>query len=158
MKNELTYIGNVSIFDLPKVAFLSSRQIDPLVVLKCMDWATKQRDNGVCVISGFHSPLEKDVLHFLLKGRQPVVLVLGRSLYKQIPQELQKPLSESRLLIVSPMPQNCHRQSRLSTQIRNQYIIDNADEIVFGSLDKKGSLFPLYKKALSEGKNVLKID
>ncbi len=63
-------IGNKEILKLPKTAFLCSRNVSASVVLKCYDWATEQRDAGHCVISGFHSQLEKDVLHFLLKGTQ----------------------------------------------------------------------------------------
>ena len=157
MNQHLAYIGNFDILNLPKVAFLSSRQISSEAVLKCLDWATEQRDRGICVISGFHSPLEKDVLHFLLKGNQSVILVLGRSLYKQIPNEFQKPISEKRLLIVSPVAQTVHRHSIQSILVRNNYIIDTAKEIVFGSLNKNGSLFPLYNKALLSGKKVWKI-
>ena len=152
MKQHLFHIGNQSILELPKTAFLSSRQISSEVILKCLDWATEQRDKDVCVISGFHSSLEKDVLHFLLKGRQPVILVLGRSLYRQIPDEFRKPLEENRLLIVSPVAQTIHRHSASSSLVRNRYIVDMADEIVFGSLNTNGTLYPLYKKALLDGK------
>ena len=49
--------------------------------MKCYDWATEMRDNGVCVMGGFQSPLERDVLTFLLKGKQPVVWVLAHKLW-----------------------------------------------------------------------------
>jgi hypothetical protein len=39
--------------------------------MKRYDRAPAMREAGLCVVSGFHSPLERDVLHFLLKGRQP---------------------------------------------------------------------------------------
>jgi predicted Rossmann fold nucleotide-binding protein DprA/Smf involved in DNA uptake len=157
MEQQPFYMGNINALNLVKVAFLSSRQISSDAVLKCLDWATEQRNKGVCVMSGFHSPLEKDVLHFLLKGSQPVILVLGRSLYKQVPEELQKPLQEQRLLIVSPVAHTILRNSTESTYTRNKYIMDTANEIVFGSLNKNGSLYPLYKKALLEGKIVQRI-
>jgi len=35
------------------------------------------REAGRCVISGFHSPIEQDVLHYLLKGKQPVIMALA---------------------------------------------------------------------------------
>jgi predicted Rossmann fold nucleotide-binding protein DprA/Smf involved in DNA uptake len=152
--NKHSYLGDISILKQHKVAFLSSRKISSTAVLKCFDWATEQRDKGICVISGYHSPLEKDVLQFLLRGHQPVILVLGRSMYKQLPVYLQKPLEEGRLLIVSPVSQSIHRQSVQSCTIRNKYIIDNADEIVFGSLDEKGNLYPLYRQAIEDGKKV----
>ncbi|MDO9154122.1 MAG: hypothetical protein Q7U47_10550 [Paludibacter sp.] len=140
----MEYIGNEDLLKLPKTAFLSSRNISPQSVMACYDWATKQRDARRCVISGFHSQLEKDVLHFLLKGAQPLILVLGRSLYKQIPEELINPLKEDRLLIVSVVSQTINRQSVNTALIRNKYIIDNADEVVFGSLDEGGNLYQLY--------------
>jgi hypothetical protein len=64
-------LGNTDLLNLQKVAFLCSRKCPAAVVLKSYDWAIEQRDNGVCVISGFHSRIEKDVLHYLLKGAQP---------------------------------------------------------------------------------------
>jgi predicted Rossmann fold nucleotide-binding protein DprA/Smf involved in DNA uptake len=148
------YLGDIAILNQPKVAFLSSRKISSATVLKCFDWATEQRDKDACVISGYHSPLEKDVLHFLLKGLQPVILVLGRSIYKQLPNYLHKPLDTGRLLIVSPVSQSIQRQSVQSCTTRNKYIINNADEVVFGSLDEKGNLYPLYRQAIEDGKKV----
>ena len=83
-------LGNIELLKLPKTAFLCSRRAPASAVLKRYDWATAMREAGLCVVSGFHSPLERDVLHFLLKGRQPVILVLGRAMYKQLPKELVK--------------------------------------------------------------------
>lgn len=142
---EIFYTGNRDFLKLPKTAFFSSRKINPIALLKCYDWATEQRKNGRCVISGFHSRVEKDVLHFLLKGKQPVILVLGRALYKKIPEELTTAFDEGRLLIVSPVSQHLLRQSIKSCIERNKYIIELSDEIVFGSLDEKGSLYKLYQ-------------
>ncbi len=140
----IQYRGNIELLQLPKTAFLSSRNISPPSVMACYDWATQQRSAGRCIISGFHSQIEKDVLHFLLKGTQPVIMVLGRSLYKKLPEELIKPLEENRLLIVSVASQTTNRQSVESAMIRNKYIIENADEVVFGSIDPNGMLNQLF--------------
>jgi len=152
---ELHYTGNKDLLQLTKTAFLSSRNISPQSVMACYDWATQQRSAGRCVISGFHSQIEKDVLHFLLKGKQPVILVLGRSLYKQLPEELIKPLEENRLLIVSVVSQTTNRQSVESAMIRNKYIIENADEVVFGSIDPEGKLFQLYSGIKNLNKHII---
>ena len=137
-------LGNIELLKLPKTGFLCSRNIKPADVLKCYDWGTEQRKSDNCVMSGFHSKIEKDVLHFLLKGKQPLILVLGRSLYKKIPEEFIKPLEENSLLIVSVVYQTPNRQSVESAMIRNKYIIENADEVVFGSLDPNGMLNQLF--------------
>ena len=139
-------LGNIELLKLPKTGFLCSRNINPSNVLKCYDWATEQRKAGNCVMSGFHSKIEKDVLHFLLKGKQPIILVLARSIYKQLPEEFIKPMAENRLLIVSVVSQTTNRQSVDSALIRNKYIIENADKVVFGSLDPNGMLYQLYSE------------
>lgn len=151
---EPIYLGNTNILQLPKTAFLCSSHISAEAVMKCYDWAMQQTEHGTCVISGFHSTLEKDVLHFLLKGRQPIVLVLGRKMYKHLPDALVKSLKDERLLIVSPVSQKTVRQSRPTALARNRYIIENADNIVFGCINEDSSLYPLYLKAIADGKNV----
>ena len=51
--------GNCEIIRHRKDAFLCSRKIPAGIVLKCYDWAIEQREAGNCVISGFHSTIEK---------------------------------------------------------------------------------------------------
>ena len=75
MLNIKEHIGNKALLELNKTAFLCSRKVPASIVLKCYDWAIQQREEGNCVISGFHSQLEKDVLHYLLKGNQPIIIV-----------------------------------------------------------------------------------
>ena len=59
-------IGNAKLLETSnKVAFLSLRKIAPEDVLRCYDWAAKVRDGDACIMSGFQSPLENDVLRFL---------------------------------------------------------------------------------------------
>ena len=136
---KLQMIGNAAILDCPdKVAFLSSRRISPADVLKCYEWAEKVRDTERCVISGFQSPLEKDVLKFLLRGKVPVILVLARSLWKTVPEELRAPVGQDRLLIVSPV--TAARASAATAAARNRWILANCTSLVLGSLDPDGNL------------------
>ena len=48
---QIATLGDESILDLPKVGFLSSRKVPPAAVMKCYDWATEMRDQGVCWLS-----------------------------------------------------------------------------------------------------------
>lgn len=132
------YFGNKELLKLKKTAFLASSTISSDTVLKCYDWATEMRRRGECVISGFSSKLEQDVLHFLLKGSQPVILVLARRMYKTIPEELRKPLAENRLLIISVS--TAVRQSKAMALMRNRYICELADEILFVGVTELSSL------------------
>ena len=139
MATNLQMIGNAALLDLPdKVAFLSSRRISADDALKCYEWAEKIRDIGSCVISGFQSPLERDVLKFLLRGRVPIILVLARSLWKTVPEELRAPVGLGRLLIVAPV--SAARASAATATARNRWILANCTSLVLGSLDPDGSL------------------
>ena len=139
MAANLQMIGQAALLDLPdKVAFLSSRRISAADVLKCYEWAEKIRDTETCVVSGFQSPLEKDVLKFLLRGRVSIILVLARSLWKTIPEELRDPVGLGRLLIVSLV--SATRASTATATACNRWILANCTSLVLGSLDPGGSL------------------
>ena len=135
-------VGNIGLLgSQKKVAFLSSRKIAPDDVLRCYDGAAKMRDSDACIMSGFQSPLEKDVLRFLLRGKVSIILVLARSLWKKMPDELRDALDSGRLLIVSPV--SAARASASTAAARNRWILENCCEVVFASLDPNGTLAKL---------------
>lgn len=137
-------LGNRDLLNLPKTAFLASSTIPTDMVLRCYDWATKMAKEEQCIISGFSSHLEKEVLHFLMKGRCPIILVLAREMYKQIPSELQPLLDAHRLLIISVS--KAVRQSKATAHARNKYICEIADKILFVGVNAESSLSPLKEK------------
>lgn len=142
--NELEYLGNKDLLNLPKTAFLASNTISSETVLRCYDWATEMRRQGRCVVSGFSSKLEKDVLHFLLKGNQPIIMVLARQMYKVVPTNLKEALEQNRLLIISTS--QAVRQSRATALARNRYVCEIADEIMLVGAAEGNSLFVLTKQ------------
>ena len=137
----IEYLGNKDLLNLPKTAYLASSIIPPDIVLKCYDWAVNMAKEEQCVISGFSSHLEHEVLHFLTKGKQPIILVLARKMYKQIPPELQTLLDENRLLIISVS--KADRQSKATALSRNKYICEIANQILFVGVNEKSNLFKL---------------
>lgn len=135
------YLGNKELLKLKMTAFLASSTISSGTVLRVYDWATDMRNRGECVISGFCSKLEQDVLHFLLKGSQPIILVLARQMYKVIPKELQEALAQNRLLIVSVS--NATRQSKETAMVRNKWVCQKSDRILFVGVTEYSSLYTL---------------
>lgn len=144
------FLGNEQLLKLQKTAFLCSRSITASAVLKCYDWAIAQREAGNCVISGFHSQLEKDVLHYLLKGKQPIIIALARGLKKKIEPELIKPLEEGRILIISPFDKTVKRVTEQTAEIRNKMMIKLADNITIGYASKGGKLEKLLQSTEKE--------
>ena len=140
--SSIPHLGNAAIWALPKVGFLSSRRVPPAAVMKCYDWATEMRDKGVCVMGGFQSPLERDVLTLLLQGKQPVIWVLARRLWTQrgVPRAYRSAIEDGRLLVVSPVSQSIRRVDAQSAAIRNRFILETAQRVVFAALDPEGAL------------------
>lgn len=137
-------IGNQELLKLNKTAFFASNTIPVDMVTKCYDWAAGVHEKGTCVISGFSSKLERDVLHFLVKSKQPIIMVLARQMYKRVPEELLPILDKGRLLIISTT--NATRQSRATALSRNKFICEIADEIIFVGVNEESSLSPLKEK------------
>jgi hypothetical protein len=133
-------IGNPKLLGIPKTAFLCSRKVPAGIVLGCYDWAIVQRDAGTCVISGFHSTIEKDVFHYLRKGTQPMVVALHRGIGQKIQSDLSADLNNGRLLIISPFDKAKKRGDVRSAEIRNRLMIDLADRIVVGHASAGGQL------------------
>lgn len=148
----MEYIGNISLLNLPKHGFLCSRCTKSSAILPCLDWAKDRAHDAEPVISTFHSEMEDAVLDMLLLGTCPVILVLGRKPYKQLPDKLIPPLEAGRLLVISTSEQA--RISRSSAQLCNEFVCDNSVSLTFGFLSKSSSLYPLYEKAKQNKKNI----
>jgi predicted Rossmann fold nucleotide-binding protein DprA/Smf involved in DNA uptake len=138
--NELSMMGDKSLWQLPKTACLCSDKFSAGSVLKSYDWAGEMKRANRCVMSGFQSKLESDVLDLLLKGNSPLIWVLARGMLDRAPKKLREHIEAGRLLIVSPFDQAIKRPHRGRAFERNQFIVDNADEVVFAHIHKGGML------------------
>ena len=137
----ITLLGNSDLLNLPMTAFLASSTIPTDMVLRCYDWAQQASRGNECIVSGFSSHLEQRVLHFLIKGTCPIILVLARKMYKRVSEELQPLLDNGRLLIISTT--SATRQSRNTAYARNQYICELVDKVIMVGVDEGSSLAPL---------------
>ena len=142
VKNDLPFhtLGNISILNQHKVAFLCSRKCPGTAILKSLDWAIGQRDYGICVISGFHSGIEQDVLHYLLKGDQPIILALARGIKKYLEAELKTAIDTGRLLKITPFAETVTRVTEETAIQRNRLMMEIADEVVIGYESPGGNL------------------
>jgi predicted Rossmann fold nucleotide-binding protein DprA/Smf involved in DNA uptake len=135
--------GNIDLQNIQISGYLCSRKISATSILRSYDWAIAQAKAGTCVIGGFHSRIEKDVLHFLLKGDQPLIIVLARGFYKRWQPEIKARLDRGNLLIISPFEQSVTAVTPQTCLIRNKLILELVDQIVIGYADPKGQLAKL---------------
>lgn len=127
---ETKFLGNKQLLNLHKIGFIASRHASTLDVIPTLDWAVViSKSTDVAVVSGFQSPLEKDVLKFLLRGVCPIIIVLARGMYRKLPDALQTPMDQQRLLIISNESDNTTRVSEITAHKRNEYVISISDEM-----------------------------
>lgn len=138
--------GNVAILENFKSAFLCSQRCPADVVLKSYDWAKQQRKVGNCILCGNHSQIGKYVFEILLKGTQPLVLVLARGLKGRWELGIEQAVQNNRLLVISPFGDNIRRVTRETAKLRNEKILEISDRIVVGFKTEGGQLDGLLQK------------
>ena len=134
--------GNKDLLNRRLVAFFASRKATPHDTQLALQWAESICQSDKVVISGFHSPLEKEVLNYLLERHHPVIFALGRALYKKVPPHLQTAFDEGNLLFISF--RGYTRHSWNSAQQRNWGAAGLADEVYFTQFDNTSSLSTLH--------------
>lgn len=145
----LRSLGNLALLDLHKVAFLCSRNYPQSAAEKSRRWADEQRENGVCVISGYHSPIEREVLGRLLSGSQPVVIALAKGLLNLDP-EWGAHVEAGRLLIITRYADSVSHACEQKCFQRNRMMIGLAQEVVIAHAAPGGKLETLCRECGEE--------
>lgn len=124
----LKALGNVDLLRGLKVALFCSARTPGGAILRAHDVARQMRDEGVTVISGFHSPIEKECLHILLRGKQPIIVCPGRAIEAmRIPTDYRAAFAAGRLLFLSPFAKGPKRVTKESALRRNEFVAAMAD-------------------------------
>lgn len=96
-------LGDVGLIAPRKLALICSQKCPGDVILKTYDFARLVRGSGLAIVSGFHSPIEKDCLPILLRGPDPIIIVQAHRLStSRLPIAWQRAIDAKRLLLLSP--------------------------------------------------------
>lgn len=139
-------MGRIDLLSLPLTAFLCSARCPGKEILRIYDQAAKWRDEGRCVISGFHSPVEKECLRILFRGSQPIIICPARALPKRIPTEWREPMAKGRLLILSFFSKAETRVTAELADRRNELVAALADDIFVAHATPNGRLAQTLRK------------
>ena len=126
----LSPLGNLDLLAPPKTALFCSARCPGSAILRAYDQAALWRDERRCIISGFHSPVEKECLRILLRGTQPIIICPARALPKRIPPDWQTALDAGRLLLLSAFPESETRITTALARRRNEFVAALADEVI----------------------------
>jgi predicted Rossmann fold nucleotide-binding protein DprA/Smf involved in DNA uptake len=124
-------VGAAALLNEPLLGFIASRECPGHILIDTLDRVPQWVCAGRVVASGFHSPLEQQVLTSLLRrdGRAVKVLArgLGRGGYRLTADE-REPIAAGRLLIVSAFPASVTRTTRETALARSRLVLAMAAE------------------------------
>ncbi|GHV42944.1 hypothetical protein FACS1894187_25340 [Synergistales bacterium] len=126
----LTGMGNAALLDEPLLAVIASRACPGNVLSKTVEQVPEWVKAGYVIISGFHSPLEQQVLHSVLRrcGRAVKVLARGMTDLFRPTQEERKALVTGNMLIITALPLAACRITRAAALGRNRLVFAIAEE------------------------------
>lgn len=143
----------------------SASSVRPSVLIPAYDLAVALRDAGVATLGGFHTPLERECLEILLRGRQTVTICPAREfgeghrLYSgPLWEAVKRGMDEGRVRIQPPPGIRGPRITRENAEIRNAYLLEIADRVLILAAAEGSRTDALAREALRRGMVVEVLD
>ncbi|MGH2562528.1 MAG: hypothetical protein ACRDJH_26000, partial [Thermomicrobiales bacterium] len=153
------HLGNLTILESPLLALFCSTKCPGRLIIQTSDLARALRDVGIAVVSGFHTPMERECLDLLLRGSQPVVLCPARGIQQmRVPPAWKAPLAAGRLLVLSPFDPKHHRPTRDLAAARNAFAASLAARVLIAHAAPGGQTEQFARALIAQGKPVLTFD
>ena len=152
-------IGNRSLLSEPLTALFCSARCPGGLILQTYDLARGLRDAGVAIIGGFQTPMERECLRLLLRGRQPLVICPARSIAgMRIPASYRPGLAGGRLLIASALPVGARRATVDLAARRNELVRSLAARVIVAHAAPGGRTEALARRAVAAGQPLFTLD
>lgn len=151
----LNGLGNRGILRRSCLGLICSVQCPGSVVIKTFDAIRELRDAGIPVVGGFHSPMEKECLDFLLRGEQPVIVVLAKGLGRpRLTESWLTALDADRLLVLAPFGDGVRRITKAHAHCRNEFIAAHATAVLIPHASPGGKAEAIARTVLEHGKTL----
>lgn len=153
--------GDETALARPKVALFCSIRCPGKLILDTYDLARRFRDEGITVVSGFHSPMEQECLRILLRSPHPVIWCLARGLYRKIPSQpvdCRPAVTEGRLIMVTPFPDTVRHITAKTALTRNRLVTELASAVVIAHASPGSKMEALCHDLLAAGKPLYTFD
>lgn len=149
-------LGEPPLLDAYAIGVVASRECPAAVFIDVLDRVPTWLEAGRVIISGFHSPLEQQVLRSVLRRDGRVIKVLARGMvgYRPPPDE-GGAIEEGRMLVLTACPPSITRTTRATALARNRLVIALADEVFVPHLSDhsplRGILAQMGKREIMAG-------
>lgn len=123
-------LGDLELPPQVDLALICSVSCPGSVIIKTYDAIRSLREAGVVIAGGFHSPMERECLDYLLRGQQAVVLSPAFGIdWLQSGEVEQRALKEDRLMVVSIAGSEVTKATCESALLRNTFVAALADAV-----------------------------
>ncbi len=134
--------GNAALLAGKPMALFCSQLCPGDVILRAQDWANARVRDEAPVISGFHTPVERDVLRILFCDGA------------RLPGALRSAEKAGRALIVAPFAATVRQTTARTAEQRNRYILTRAASVLFAHASLNGKTEALAYEASALGLNI----
>ncbi|HAR49055.1 MAG TPA: hypothetical protein DCR81_02915 [Smithella sp.] len=152
---QLYAMGNVAVLQQRLLGLICSIKCPGSIILKTFDTIRALRDAGVTMVGGFLSPMERDCLDILLRGKQPIILCPARRLTGlRLGSEARKAINENRLLVLSPFADDIRHTTAAQAVKRNNLVAALADALLVPYAAPDGKTWTTVHAALNRNQPV----
>lgn len=124
-------VGERSLLAEPLLGLIASRECPGHVLLETLARVPEWVKAGRVIVSGFHSPLEQQVLRSVLRRKGSVVKVLARGMIDYRPAtEERESLVAGRMLVITACAPTVTRTTRATALARNRLVLTLAVECI----------------------------
>jgi len=145
--------GHAALLAGKPVAFFCSRSCPGDVILNAQDWANARGPElDAPVISGFHTPVERDVLRILLREGRPIIYTLARALEgARLPAAVRAAEKQGNALILSLFSATIRQTTARTAEERNRHILTRAASVLIAHASPGGKTETLAAEAIAMG-------
>lgn len=152
-------LGNEDLLKGFKVGLFCSIKCPGEIIYKSLNLIHKLDEDAFCLVSGFHSPLERECYNLLINSSQKMIICPARNISKmRLSKKTKEALLAHRLAIVSPFSEKYKGTSKKTAESRNLMVAALADRILMLHASPNGMLEKLVKTMIGWDKKVYTIE
>ena len=134
-------IGNEQLLEREKTLFLCSKKTPYNIYPIIFDWVENLCDTD-CVMCFKTTEMEFEVMTSLLVHKVPTILVVMKRFTDMYNLQIEMALKEGRMLILV-LERDEPRGAGQTPRLRNEFVVNMADNIICGYVNPNGSVFSL---------------
>lgn len=152
-------VGNRDILHRKCLGLICSVQCPGNVVLRTFDAIRSLRDAGIVVAGGFHSPMERECLDFLLTGEQPVIICPAKSPGRvRLAPAWLSAFEAGRLLLLAPFDDDVSKTTKANASIRNEFVSALSASVLIPHASPGGNAASACRSVLRQKKTLFRLD